>query len=436
MKKSYYIETYGCQMNEYDSGLVKKILSTGGYAQADSPDLADIVLLNTCAVREKAHERIYGRVEILNSLRKRSPDLVIGILGCMAQSLGRGLLEKKIGVDLVLGPDNYRSLPELIERLGELREEPIERTILSRQETYDEIEPRVLRGCLAYVTIMRGCNNFCSFCVVPYTRGRERSRSPESIVKEIEDLTINGVREVTLLGQNVNSYRSGTASFTDLIRLILDRTVIERLRFTSPHPRDFPEELLALMATEPRFASQIHLPVQSGSTEILKRMKRDYTREEFLELVKRMRTTVPGLGLTTDVIVGFSGETEEQFEATLDLMREARFDMAYMFKYSERENTVASRHYPDDIAEPLKLERLNRLIALQNEISREVNAAEKGRIHRVLVEGTSRRSKTDSMGRTSSGKVVIFPGVVPAGSVVAVEIRDTTSATLMGSLLP
>jgi len=430
MKKNIYIETYGCQMNEYDSGLVKKILTDDGYEAVREPGDADVILLNTCAVREKAHERVYGRLEILSSFRKKRPGLVIGVLGCMAQNLGKGLIEKG-KVDLVLGPDNYRKLPDLLSEL-ETSRIPVAHTLLSREETYEEIEPEVVRNCLAYVTIMRGCNNFCSFCVVPYTRGRERSRSSESIVQEITHLTGKGVREVTLLGQNVNSYSHDATDFTDLVRMILDQTPIERLRFTSPHPHDFPQRLLQMMANESRFAPHIHLPVQSGSTPVLKRMKRDYTREEFLTLVETIRSIVPGIALSTDVMVGFSEETDAEYDDTLSLMEQVRFDMAYMFQYSERSGTVASRNYPDTVPDDVKRERLSRLIELQTGISHDVNQREIGREFDVLVEGTSRRSDTDSMGRTPTNKVVIVPGQYEAGQIVRVRIRSATSATLLG----
>ena len=435
-KNTVYIETYGCQMNEYDSGIVKTILGEKGYTSVGSPEGADLILLNTCAVREKAHERVFGRLENLSHLKQKNPFVKIGVLGCMAQNLGQSISEKGLPVDIILGPDNYRDLPGLIDSVEEGNEhQTFTRTILSREETYESIEPDVIKGKLAFVTIMRGCNNFCTFCVVPYTRGRERSRSADSIVREIQHLTEKGIQEVTLLGQNVNSYAAGTVDFTELVRIILKETSIERLRFTSPHPLDFPEKLLELMGREKRFCSHIHLPLQSGNNDVLKRMKRGYTGEDFLRLVHSIRDHVPEAGLTTDIITGFSGETDGEFEDTLSLVHEVQFDMAYMFKYSERKDTVASRNYPDDVPEKTKLERLNRLIQLQNQISKEVNQREIGKIHEVLIEGLSRRSDEESSGRTLSNKVVILPGKFMQGSYVNAEIHGSTSATLFGRVL-
>ena len=433
-ERRVYIETYGCQMNEYDSGIVKSILGENGFSPVAEPENADLILLNTCAVREKAHERVYGRLENLQHLRKKTPGLRFGILGCMAQNLKDKLSE--LPVDIILGPDNYRDLPDLLNELDGLEEHhPLSHTILSQDETYEEYGPGVIKGCLAIVTIMRGCNNFCSFCVVPYTRGRERSRNPEGIVFEIQNLVKEGIKEVTLLGQNVNSYNQDGTDFTELVRKILNQTEIERIRFSSPHPMDFPEKLLELMAMEERFCSQIHLPLQSGSTEVLKNMKRGYSREDYINLVNKIRSIVPNAGLTTDIIVGFSGETDKQYNETLDMVGQVGYDMAYMFKYSERENTVASRSYPDDVPEEIKKERLSRLIDLQNATARKMNEGKKGEIHQVLVEGSSRRSEDRAVGRTHSGKVVIFPGQFPRGTTVRVRIESSTSATLFGSAL-
>ena len=433
-KNTVYIETYGCQMNEYDSGIVKSILKENGFSDSKSPEDADLILLNTCAVREKAHEKVFGRLENLSHLKQKNPDLLIGVLGCMAQNLGEKISEKGLSVDIILGPDNYRDLPDLLLKKDEKNDhQTLSRTILSRDETYENIEPMVVRGKLAFVTIMRGCNNFCTFCVVPYTRGRERSRSGSSIIHEIQNLVNQGIKEVTLLGQNVNSYTYEKTDFTDLVKNILDQTEIERLRFTSPHPMDFPEKLLKLMADEKRFCSHIHLPLQSGSSTVLKRMKRGYSREDFLNLINFIRKSVPGVGITTDIIVGFSGETDSEFQETLSAVRESKFDMAYMFKYSERENTVASKNYPDDVPEDIKKERLNQLIQVQNGISKEINLLEIGTYHDVLIEGPSKRSEESSAGRTSSNKVVILPGVFESGKIVKVKITDSTQATLFGS---
>lgn len=435
----FYIETYGCQMNEYDSGIVHSLLVESGYTPVDGPEGADLILFNTCAVREKAHERIYGRLDALRHLRKRNPALRFGLLGCMAQNLGDDLAGEGAGLDLVVGPDNYRDLPEILDRVAG-DHGTIVHTILSGTETYDDVHPAVVRGPMAFVTVMRGCNNYCSFCVVPYTRGKERSRPPESIVAEINRLRIDsGIREVTLLGQNVNSYRQGEQDFASLIRQVLDHTGIERIRFTSPHPHDFPDDLIDLMASEPRFMPHIHLPLQSGSAEVLKRMKRDYTPEQFLELVDRMRSRVPDLALTTDVIVGFSDESEEDFLETLKVMEAVQFDSAFMFKYSERKGTVAERLYEDNIPEEVKLDRLTRLIELQGKISAAANRKQEGCETRVLVEGTSRRDQREWIGRTPGNRTVIFPEksgeALSPGDLVNVRILSSTQASLRGELL-
>ncbi len=448
----FYVETYGCQMNQYDSGVVNSILAEKGYSSTARVEEADLIFLNTCAIRERAHEKIYYRLENLASLKRKKRHLILGILGCMAQSLGDDLLAMGFSIDILVGPDNYRELPALIENIRRAQNESLKEglrenlyvTQLSRTETYEEIQPKVVFGKSAFVSIMRGCDNFCSFCVVPYTRGRERSRSPDFIVAEIQTLIEEkAIKEVVLLGQNVNSYRHGELRFCHLVEKILEETDILRLRFTSPHPRDFSEELLTLMAADRRFCSQIHLPLQSGSSEVLARMRRNYDQKQYLELVDRIRAKLPEVGLSTDIIVGFCGESEGDFEDTLNVVKQVQFDMAYMFYYSERRHTAAQKYLKDDVPQSEKLKRLSRLIELQQDIARRKNAALTGQIFEVLVEGPARRSADDLMGRTESGKVVIFPRSSlsqkweqePCGLLIPVEILSSTAATLHGRAL-
>ncbi|MCS7082501.1 MAG: tRNA (N6-isopentenyl adenosine(37)-C2)-methylthiotransferase MiaB [Bacteroidetes bacterium] len=433
-----YIETYGCQMNVNDSEVVAAILLERGYGLVDRPEEADVVLLNTCSIRERAEERVRHRLQYLRALKRtRRPGMIIGVLGCMAERLKRRLLEEERLVDVVAGPDAYRDLPRLIEEAAETGQAAVN-VLLSREETYADIAPVRLssNGVTAFVSIMRGCDNFCSFCVVPFTRGRERSRPVESILREVEQLLASGYREVTLLGQNVNSYRYGQVSFAELLYRVslLDPNL--RVRFSTSHPKDVSDELIQVIAERPNVCRQIHLPVQSGSTRVLERMRRTYSREQYLELVAKIRSAMPDVGLSTDVIAGFCGETEEDHEQTLSLLEEVRFDMAYMFAYSEREGTYAAKYLRDDVPPAVKRRRLEEIIALQNRISLEQHRAKIGSRQIVLIEQTSKRSDQEWMGRADNGMVVVFPKErYRPGQYVEVLIEGATSATLRGRAL-
>lgn len=436
--KKLYIETYGCQMNVADSEVVASIMETIGYEQTADAAEADAVLLNTCSIRDNAEQKIHARLAELNA-RRRARDgkrFAIGVIGCMAERAKTDLIEN-CGVDLVAGPDAYLDLPNLMASV-EAGHKAIN-VDLSTTETYRDVIPTRLgsNGVGGFVSIMRGCNNFCSYCIVPYTRGRERSRELQSILNEVDDLRRRGFKEVTLLGQNVNSYRfvDADGSVTDFPRLLA--TVAEfapemRVRFTTSHPKDMSDETIDVIAAHPNICRHIHLPVQSGSNAVLKAMNRKYTREWYLGRIEAIRSRIPECGISTDLFTGFHGETEEDFQLTLELMREARFDSAFMFKYSERPGTLAARTMPDNVPDEVKTERLNRMIALQNELSAASNLADVGKTFEVLVEGFSKRSREQLMGRTSQNKAAVLPrGDHKRGDFVRVRVVGASSATLL-----
>ena len=436
--KKLFIETYGCQMNVADSEVVASVMKMAGYDTTDDSQEADAILLNTCSVRDNAEQKILHRLEALNAERRKGRQLIIGVLGCMAERVQDTLLEK-YGADLVAGPDAYLSLPDLIAQ-AELGHKAIN-VELSTSETYRDVVPqRIALGHKigGYVSIMRGCNNFCHYCIVPYTRGRERSRDVESILREVRDLRDRGFKEVTLLGQNVNSYRNKEqegeeTDFPQLLRKVAEAAPEMRVRFTTSHPKDMSDDTLQVIADMPNVCRHIHLPVQSGSDRILKLMNRKYTREWYLDRVAAIRRIVPDCGLSTDIFVGYCSETEEDHQLSLQLMREVMYDSAFMFKYSERPGTYASKNLPDDVPEEVKIRRLNELIQLQTEISAEQNRKDVGREFDVLVEGFSKRSRDMLCGRTEQNKIVVFPKAgYHIGQTVRVKITDSTSATLLG----
>ena len=436
--KKLFIETYGCQMNVADSEVIASVMKMADYESCQSIEEADAVLLNTCSVRDNAEQKILNRLEALNSMRKKGKNLIIGVVGCMAERVKEDLI-KNHHADLVAGPDAYLTLPELFAS-AEAGEKAIN-VELSLSETYREIIPERICGnrISGFVSIMRGCNNFCHYCIVPYTRGRERSRDVESILNEVRDLEQKGYKEVTLLGQNVNSYlfepQDGSApiNFPQLLRKVAETVPEMRIRFTTSHPKDMSDETLHVIADMPNVCKHIHLPVQSGSNRILKLMNRKYTREWYLERVDAIRRIIPDCGLTTDIFVGYHSETEEDHQMSLSLMRECRYDSAFMFKYSERPGTYASKHLPDDVPEDVKVRRLNEMIELQNELSAESYRNDIGKVFEILVEGTSKRSKEQLFGRTEQNKVVVFDrGKHHIGDKVMVRITDSSSATLKG----
>ena len=432
LMKQLFIETYGCQMNVADSEVIASVMKMAGYETCDSIEEADAVLLNTCSVRENAENKIYSRLEALHALQKKGHAFIIGVVGCMAERVREELIEHH-HVNLVAGPDSYLSLPELF-AAAEIGEKAIN-VELSTTETYRDVIPERVCGShiSGFVSIMRGCNNFCHYCIVPYTRGRERSREVDSILNEVKDLQRKGFKEVTLLGQNVNSYQCGEVGFPQLLGIVAEAAPDMRIRFTTSHPKDMSDETLEVIATHKNICRHIHLPVQSGSNRILKLMNRKYTREWYLDRVAAIRRILPDCGLTTDIFVGYHSETEEDHQLYLSLMREVGYDSAFMFKYSERPGTYASKHLPDDVPEDTKIRRLNEMIALQNELSAESYKKDIGKTFEVLVEGVSKRSKEQFFGRTQQNKVVVFDrGSHHIGDFVKVKVSESSSATLKG----
>ena len=433
--KKLLIETYGCQMNVADSEVVASVMGMAGYEVCEQLEEADAIFLNTCSVRDNAEQKILSRIEFLHSIQKKrgvSNRLIIGVIGCMAERVKEQLIQD-YGVDLVAGPDSYMALPDLIAQ-AECGHKAIN-VELSTTETYSDVIPQRLHtGHIGgFVSIMRGCNNFCHYCIVPYTRGRERSRDVESILKECLDLQQRGFKEVTLLGQNVNSYKYEDTDFPKLLRLVAQTVPSMRVRFTTSHPKDMSNETLQVIAEEPNVCKHIHLPVQSGSNRILKLMNRKYTREWYLDRVAAIRRIVPECAITTDIFAGYCSETEEEHQESLSLMRECHYDSSFMFKYSERPGTYASKHFPDDIPEEVKIRRLNELITLQNELSAECNKLCEGKEYEVLLEGVSKRSREQLFGRTEQNKVVIVNrGNHHIGDIVRVRITESSSATLKG----
>ncbi len=440
--KKLYLESYGCQMNFSDSEIVASILIEKGYSTTKNAEESDVILLNTCAIRDNAEQRIRNRLRDFSLLKKKNPELIVGIMGCMAERLKSQLLEEEKLVDLVVGPDAYRDLPNLIEKTEDGTKAV--NVLLSREETYADITPVRLNsnGITAFISIMRGCDNMCSFCVVPFTRGRERSRDPYSIVKEAKELFDKGYREVTLLGQNVDSYKwkneneTEKVNFADLLEMVALVSPDLRIRFSTSHPKDMTDEVLQIMAKYENICNYIHLPVQSGNTEILHKMNRGYTREWYLERIAAIKRIIPDCAISTDIITGFCSETEEQHKDTISLMQEVKYDFAYMFKYSERPKTLAQRKYADDVPDDVKTRRLNEIIALQNQHSFESNKRAIGKIHKVLIEGFSKKSKEHYYGRNSQNAVVVFPKEnFKPGDYVDVLVNDCTSATLLGKAL-
>lgn len=436
-----FIETYGCQMNVNDSEVVVSILKANGYEITEELEQADVVLVNTCSIRENAETRVFGRLDNFKQYKKKKPSLLVGVLGCMAERLKESLLEDQRAVDLVVGPDAYRELPVLL-RAAEDGQKGIN-VLLSREETYADISPVRLdkNGVSAFVSIMRGCNNMCTYCVVPYTRGAERSRDPQTIVREVEELLTEGYREVTLLGQNVDSFRwkqpdGHVVNFAELLELVAKVSPSLRVRFSTSHPKDLSNEVLYTMAMYENICNHIHLPVQSGSTRVLGLMNRGYSREYYLERINAIREILPDCSISTDIIAGFCTETELDHDQTLSMMSEVKYDFAYMFKYSVRPNTKAARKFEDDVPEEVKTRRLTEIIELQGKLAEESKIKDVGRCFEVLIEGESKKSSNEFFGRTSQNKVVVFPREnYKIGDYVFVEVTSCTPATLIGRIV-
>ncbi len=439
-KKYFYIETYGCQMNFSDSEIIAAILREQDYHFTPYKENADLVLVNTCSIRENAESRVKNRLKELGALKKKNKNLILGLMGCMAERLKNSLFESEKNLDIIAGPDSYRKLPELV-RNAQNRQK-VSDTILSKTETYANIDP--LRygtgGVSAFISIMRGCENYCSYCVVPYTRGKERSRNPKTIIEEVKNLFEEGYREVTLLGQNVNSYKwdekGNDYNFTKLIAEIAKINKYLRVRFATSHPKDMTDELLYAIAENDNICNSIHLPVQSGSSSVLKLMNRKYTREDYLNRIKAIKTIIPSCGISTDIITGFPGETGQDHQDTLSLMKHVGYDFAYMFKYSERPGTLAAKKFQDDVKDEVKTARLQEIISLQQELSNNSNKKDVGKVFNVLIEGTSKRSEGQFTGRTSTNKVIVFPRKnFSKGDYTSVKVISYTAATLLGEAI-
>ncbi len=427
----YYIETYGCQMNVYDSELVQAQLKKTGYKQTNDIESANLIFLNTCAIREKAQETVHNRLDSIEYLKKRNPNLLIGVLGCMAQNLKDDLLLNKPYVDIILGPDSYRRIPEIIQNRSDLLEHVVD-TKLSKYEVYDDLFPSRQEGVNAWISIMRGCDKFCTFCIVPFTRGRERSRPVQSIINEAKDAVKNGYVEITLLGQNVNSYTTPNGDFSDLLEQVAKVKGVKRIRYTSPHPQDFDDKLLNIMAKYDNICDYVHLPLQSGSDNVLKRMNRTYTKKEFINLVNKIRNILPNCSITTDIIVGFPGETDSDFSETLEMMKINEFNFAYMFKYSSRPGTKAAE-YGNQIDENVKQKRLEQLIKIQSEITLLQNKKKIGSIENVLIEKESKKSSDFWSGRTEGNTwTIVKKNNEEIKDVIPVVIDDAQGVTLFG----